>query len=510
MWSFYLSRPAMYRIETPEGNAERLRLVFPRDRAIDPVAWIGGDPQVAAAAKEVAGGVPALASARPPLTGALRSLPAPGRADVPRPPVQDGQEIARLDGPEVYGDEVYGDEAYGVEGAPLLRPGPGDVPSPVWPEIRQLTGDVAALFPGAGPLRLPVPGDVPPRVWPEIQQLTGGAAVLFPGAGPLRLPVPGDLDSPEPDAALVLSTTLSARSLSVLDEDTTVEPEPGTPPLATVEPSGVVEPAAVREPAVVEVAAVVEPPPVEIPAATVEPAAVAAPVVVEPAAVVEPTPVVIPAALVEPAAVAAPAVVEPAAVEEPSPVVIPAVSVEPAAVPAPAVVAVAAVEEPSLVVVPAAPVEPAAVAAPAVVEPAAVVEPLPVVVPAASVPAGGVERPALPVVGSRATAQFLPLRRQGRSTSTSAPRVGGQLSGQLGGTQEEYTGDPISMEFQGSDLRAVLRVFASDEQAFAIILRANGLDFEVDGTVVRIASVTTGPTAPGSGTRSPRPARSGR
>ena len=41
----YLARPAMYRIETPGGNPERLRVVFPRDRAIDPVAWIGGDPQ---------------------------------------------------------------------------------------------------------------------------------------------------------------------------------------------------------------------------------------------------------------------------------------------------------------------------------------------------------------------------------------------------------------------------------------------------------------------------------
>ena len=357
--------------------------------------------------------------------------------------------------------QLTGDVAALFPGAgPLRLPVPGDLPPPVWPEIQQLTGDVAALFPGAGPLRLPVPGDVPPRVWPEIQQLTGDVAALFPGAWPLRLPVPGDLDSREADAALLLSTTLSARSLSVLDEDTRVEPEPepGAPTLATVEPSGVVEPAAVREPAVVEVAAVVEPPPVEIAAVSVEPAVVAEPAVAEVASVVEP-----------------------------SPVEIPAVSVEPAAV-----------------------------AAPVVAEPAAVVEPTPVVIPAASEPAGREQTPALPVVASQATEQFLPLRRQGRSTSTSAPRVG-QLSGQLGGApQEQYTGDPISMEFQGSDLRAVLRVFASDEvsglnmvidpsvqgevnvslnqvpwdQAFAIILRANGLDFEVDGTVVRIASVT--------------------
>jgi type IV pilus assembly protein PilQ len=69
------------------------------------------------------------------------------------------------------------------------------------------------------------------------------------------------------------------------------------------------------------------------------------------------------------------------------------------------------------------------------------------------------------------------------------------------------------MDFQNTDLRAVLRVFAEVsglnividpsvqgevnvaltqvpwDQAFDIILRANGLDYEVEGTVVRIASV---------------------
>ncbi len=76
-----------------------------------------------------------------------------------------------------------------------------------------------------------------------------------------------------------------------------------------------------------------------------------------------------------------------------------------------------------------------------------------------------------------------------------------------------YVGDPVSMDFQNADLRAVLRVFAEIstlnividpsvrgevnvaltevpwDQAFDVILRANGLGYEIDGTVVRIASI---------------------
>jgi type IV pilus assembly protein PilQ len=80
--------------------------------------------------------------------------------------------------------------------------------------------------------------------------------------------------------------------------------------------------------------------------------------------------------------------------------------------------------------------------------------------------------------------------------------------------QKKYTGHPISMDFQGADLRAVLRVFAEDsglnmvldpavqgtvdvqlrdvpwDQALDIILRANKLGYVVDGTIVRIAPLT--------------------
>ena len=79
------------------------------------------------------------------------------------------------------------------------------------------------------------------------------------------------------------------------------------------------------------------------------------------------------------------------------------------------------------------------------------------------------------------------------------------------GTPREYSGDPVSMDFQGADLRAVLRTFAEIsglnvvidpkvdgtvdvaltdvpwDQALDVILRTNQLGYIVDGTIVRIA-----------------------
>jgi len=78
----------------------------------------------------------------------------------------------------------------------------------------------------------------------------------------------------------------------------------------------------------------------------------------------------------------------------------------------------------------------------------------------------------------------------------------------------QFTGHPISLDFQGADLRAVLRTFAEIsglnividpavqgtvdvalrdvpwDQAMDIILRANKLGYSVDGTIVRIAPNT--------------------
>jgi type IV pilus assembly protein PilQ len=78
-----------------------------------------------------------------------------------------------------------------------------------------------------------------------------------------------------------------------------------------------------------------------------------------------------------------------------------------------------------------------------------------------------------------------------------------------------FTGFPVSLDFQGADLRAVLRTFAEIsglnividpavqgtvdvalrdvpwDQALDIILRANRLGYVIDGTIVRIAPLTT-------------------
>src|SRR5213076_2071867 len=77
--------------------------------------------------------------------------------------------------------------------------------------------------------------------------------------------------------------------------------------------------------------------------------------------------------------------------------------------------------------------------------------------------------------------------------------------------ERRYTGHQVSLDFQGADLRAVLRTFAEIsglnividplvngtvdvalrdvpwDQALDIILKANGLGYIVDGTIVRIA-----------------------
>jgi len=93
-----------------------------------------------------------------------------------------------------------------------------------------------------------------------------------------------------------------------------------------------------------------------------------------------------------------------------------------------------------------------------------------------------------------------------------AAAVQGQPSpGAQSGTPTRYTGHPVSLDFAGSDLRAVLRTFSEIsglnvvidptiqgtvdlkltdvpwDQALEIILRANKLGYALDGTIVRIA-----------------------
>ena len=95
---------------------------------------------------------------------------------------------------------------------------------------------------------------------------------------------------------------------------------------------------------------------------------------------------------------------------------------------------------------------------------------------------------------------------------TNQPRA--QVTQQTLGVGRQYTGSPVSMDFQNADLRSVLRTFAEIsglnividpqvqgsvdvalvdvpwDQAFDIILRANQLGYDVDGTVVRIAPLS--------------------
>jgi type IV pilus assembly protein PilQ len=83
------------------------------------------------------------------------------------------------------------------------------------------------------------------------------------------------------------------------------------------------------------------------------------------------------------------------------------------------------------------------------------------------------------------------------------------------GDQRQYTGHPISLDFEAVDLRAVLRTFADVsglnmvidpdvqgtvdikltdvpwDQALDVILRGNQLDYSVDGTIVRISRIKT-------------------
>ncbi len=111
-------------------------------------------------------------------------------------------------------------------------------------------------------------------------------------------------------------------------------------------------------------------------------------------------------------------------------------------------------------------------------------------------------------IGPQAPAPQPPAPPPPIQSPTAAP-----LSQQIGpDTQKKYVGTPITLDFSGADLRTVLRVFADHsglnilidpgvpatpqdfllkeipwDQAMEIVLRANQLGYEVDGTVIRIA-----------------------
>jgi type IV pilus secretin PilQ/predicted competence protein len=104
----------------------------------------------------------------------------------------------------------------------------------------------------------------------------------------------------------------------------------------------------------------------------------------------------------------------------------------------------------------------------------------------------------------------LPVSMPGMIAAAQAPTAVLQTGNQPAG-QRQFTGDPVTLDFQGADLRAVLRTFAEIsnglniiidpsiqgtvdvslrdvpwDQALDIILRANKLGYSVEGNIVRI------------------------
>ena len=487
-----LARPALYHVEQVAGDAQVFRVVFPRDSAIDPVARLdSGQGFQRAAAWTPEAPIPDLASGASSTTGPtsqtrqlhLSVLPGAGSnaadavAVTPLTPVVTAFNVTEAE-------------------------------SPV-----RLTGSAAMGF-ASSALSRPVPADLPVHVWPEVPQLARAALALAPNAPPLLSPAPGDLPSTMTETVIVPDR---AQTPIVAEEPTSQTAPRTTAVAAVVDP--IVE-ASVVEPVEANVAALEVASPADVDPVPEPPAAVVAVVAWTTRAARAPAP----APVVEP--VVEPAVVEPveanvAALEVASPAIVDPVPEPPAAVvavvarttrAAPRTPAPAAVVEPSV--------------EPAVIEPIveAVAEPVAFDASAAqTAPTAGVtpvrltavpETPSVAVGAFPTNEQFLSLRGgTGAIVGSQAPQVGTQVLGQPLSGQQEYSGEPISMDFQNIDLRAVLRVFADIsglnlvidpsvqgevnvvltqvpwDQAFAIILRANGLDYEVDGTVVRIASV---------------------
>jgi len=109
------------------------------------------------------------------------------------------------------------------------------------------------------------------------------------------------------------------------------------------------------------------------------------------------------------------------------------------------------------------------------------------------------------------------LAAQAGAAQSQQPQAPPQAPDQIGTPrpgQRRFTGNPVSLDFQGADLRAVLRTFSEIsslnividpavtgsvdvalkdvpwDQALDIILRANKLGYLVDGTIVRIAPLS--------------------
>ena len=123
--------------------------------------------------------------------------------------------------------------------------------------------------------------------------------------------------------------------------------------------------------------------------------------------------------------------------------------------------------------------------------------------------------PANVAVAARAQAPAIPVPVQPQSpAATPLPAPAPTTQAPVPDASGRYSGHPVSLDFAGSDLRAVLRTFSEIsglnividptiqgtvdlkltdvpwDQALEIILRANKLGYALDGTVVRIAPLT--------------------
>ena len=142
--------------------------------------------------------------------------------------------------------------------------------------------------------------------------------------------------------------------------------------------------------------------------------------------------------------------------------------------------------------------------------PSPVAAPAPVVpIPASAPSAPAAAAPAVPAPVAPAVV-VAPAAAVAPAPSAPVSQAPVTLAASVSGAKQ-YTGHPISLDFQGADLRAVLRTFAEIsglnividpavqgsvdvslrdvpwDQALDIILRANKLGYSVDGTIVRVA-----------------------
>jgi type IV pilus secretin PilQ/predicted competence protein len=175
---------------------------------------------------------------------------------------------------------------------------------------------------------------------------------------------------------------------------------------------------------------------------------------------------------------------------------VPPPSPAPAEIAAPAAPPVAVREEPTVITnADAPPVMP-----PAAAPPALVVAPAPVTAP-----------PAAPQASSAAVMMAMTQTTSTPTAQTPQPPVPAVPTEPV---TPRFTGHPVTFDFQGADLRSVLRTFAEIsglnlvidpaiqgtvdvslkdvpwDQALDIILKANKLGYTVDGTIVRIAPLT--------------------